>query len=65
MQIIIHTKHGKFKGKKYVFDEDKYTEISSFLNRINRLEYVSFETETGEIFLTKVMIDDSVFEIIK
>jgi len=65
MKLIIHTKYGKFEGKDHPFDQTKYDEISQFLTDIHRMQYACFDTENGEIFMTKPMIDDCIVELIK
>lgn len=61
MKIIAHTKYGVFEGVENEYDEEKYAEIGKFLEQIYKLEYFSFHTDKGEIFITKEMITDTLF----
>ena len=61
MRIVAHTKYGVFYGIEEDCNESSYREVSKFLERLGTAEYFSFGTDDGEIYLTKAMIDDSVF----
>jgi hypothetical protein len=61
MKIIAHTKYGVFEGVEKEYSEEKYYEIGKFLEKLCDLKYFSFQTDKGEIYLTKEMIDDSLF----
>lgn len=61
MRIVAHTKYGVFYGIEKDYDEYDYHNLSQWLERLGTSEYFSFGTDDGEIYLTKGMIDDSVF----
>ena len=61
MRIVAHTKYGVFEGVKKEYSEEKYYEIGKFLEQLCDLKYFSFQTDKGEIYLTKEMIDDTLF----
>jgi len=65
MKIVAHTPHGVFKGKEIEYTEEQYKVTSSFLGQLHQLEYFSFETLNGEIYMTKEMIDQSLFVLEK
>jgi len=65
MRIIVHTKHGVFYGIESDYNESDYLEATSFLKRLNFLEYFTLTTDDGEVYLPKEMINDSVFIIEK
>ncbi len=61
MRIVAHTKYGVFEGIEKEYDEEQYANIGKFLNQLCDLKYFSFQTDKGEIYLTKEMIADSLF----
>ena len=61
MRIVVHTKHGVVYGIEKDYNESSYRETGKFLERLGSVEYFSFETDEGEIYFTKAMIDDSLF----
>ena len=61
MKIIAHTKYGVFEGVEKEYNEEKYAEIGKFLEQLCDLKYFSFQTDKGEIYLTKEMIADTLF----
>ena len=61
MKIIAHTKYGVFEGVEHEYDEEKYVDIGKFLEKIHQLDYFSFQTDKGEIYITKEMIADTLF----
>ena len=61
MKIIAHTKYGVFEGKSVKYSETEYTKIGKFLEHLPELEYFSFETDNGEVYMTKEMIADTLF----
>ena len=65
MRIIVHTKYGVFYGTESDYNESDYLEATSFLRRLNFLEYFKLTTDNGEVYLHKEIIDDSVFIIEK
>ena len=65
MRIVAHTKYGVFVGAKNEYDEEKYTEIGKFLEKVHKLDYFSFQVDKGEIYFTKEMIADTLFVLEK
>lgn len=65
MKLIIHTKYGKFEGKERSYNEKEYNKMGDILTRMHKSEYLCFDTDDGEIYLTKAMIDDCIVELIK
>jgi hypothetical protein len=65
MRIVAHTKYGVFEGIENEYDEEKYVNIGKFLEKIHKLDYFSFQTDKGEIYFTKQMIDDTLFVLEK
>ena len=65
MRIVAHTKYGVFEGVENEYDGEKYAEIGKFLEQIYKLEYFSFHTDKGEIYITKEMIADTLFVLEK
>lgn len=39
--------------------------MGDILTRMHKSEYLCFDTDDGEIYLTKAMIDDCIVELIK
>lgn len=65
MKIIAHTKYGVFNGVEEEYSEKKYEIIGKFLEKLADLSYFSFVIETGEVYMTKEMISDSLFVLEK
>ena len=65
MRIIAHTKHGVFKSIETEYDEGEYTARGRFLDRVNELEYFSMKTDEGAVYMSKGMIDDTLFVLEK
>ncbi len=65
MKIVAHTPHGVFNGKEIEYTEEQYKAIGSFLERLPQMKYFSLETPNGEIYMTKEMIDQSLFVLEK
>ena len=61
MRIVAHTKYGVFYGIEKDYDESNYRNLGKFLEKLGSMDYFSFGTDDGEIYLTKAMIDDSLF----
>lgn len=62
MRIIAYTPRGMFKGEEHDYTEETYQGITHFLEKLPDLTYFSFSlAESGEIYFTKAMIDESVF----
>jgi hypothetical protein len=65
MKIIAHTKYGVFEGVRQKYDKTEYTRIGKLLEYLPKLEYFSFETDNGEVYMTKEMIADTLFVLEK
>jgi hypothetical protein len=62
MKIIAHTPHGVFESKESEYSDEGFEALERFLERIANLTYFSFELEDDQsIYMTKAMIDQSVF----
>ena len=61
MKIIAHTKYGVFEGIERKYDETEYENIGKLLEKLPKLEYFSFMTDKGEVYMTKQMINDTLF----
>ena len=62
MKIIAHTPHGTFESKESEYSDEGFEALERFLERIANLTYFSFELEDDQsIYMTKAMIDQSVF----
>jgi hypothetical protein len=61
MKIIAHTKYGVFEGKSVKYSETEYKRIGKLLEYLPKVEYFSFETDNGEVYMTKEMIADTLF----
>lgn len=65
MRLVVHTKYGVFYGTEHDYDEAIYRELDNLLKEIKSTSYFSFETDGGEIYFPKGMIDDSLFIVEK
>ena len=65
MKIIAHTKYGVFNGVEEEYSQKEYELIVKFLEKLANLSYFSFVIETGEVYMTKEMIADSLFVLEK
>jgi len=65
MKLIAYTPHGVFEGIEVEHNEEEYTQFSSWLESIAKLEYLSFGTPNGEIYMTKEMINQSIIVLQK
>jgi hypothetical protein len=61
MRIIAYTKYGIFEGKNADYNEAEYKRIGQLLEYLPKLEYFSFETDRGEIYMTREMIANTLF----
>ena len=61
MKIIAHTKYGVFEGIEVEYDETEYKRIGKLLEYLPELEYFSFNTDKGELYMTKEMFADTLF----
>jgi hypothetical protein len=65
MRIVAHTKYGVFKGVERDYNEQEYADIGKLLEKLPKLEYFSFMTDAGGVYMTKEMIADSLFVLEK
>jgi hypothetical protein len=65
MQIIAHTPQGIFKTIEEPYDELIYEEYDRLLADIDKMHILSFETIDGQLYMTKGMINQSVFIVAK
>ena len=63
MRIVALTPRGEFHSKFTEDTEENYKRFDNFLSKLNELEYMSFETDGGAIYMTKEMIQRSIFVI--
>jgi hypothetical protein len=61
MRIIAHTKYGVFEGIEREYDKTEYENIGKFLEKLSKLDYFSFATDKGEVYMTEQMISDTLF----
>lgn len=61
MRIVAHTKYGVFEGVEKEYNEKQYVQIGKLLEQLCDLKYFCFQTDKGEIYLTKEMIADTLF----
>lgn len=61
MRIIAHTKYGVFTSAEDKYSEEAFVELCEFLENLHNMEYFTFGTETGKVYMTKEMIADSLF----
>jgi len=65
MRIIAHTKYGVFETVETEFNETEYAKLEQFLEQINKVDYFSFWTEKGTVYLNEGMIRDTLFVLQK
>jgi hypothetical protein len=65
MQIIAHTPQGIFKGLQQPYDEKQYRRLGEVLNMIDAIKFYCLETDHGEFYMNKSMIDQSIFVLVK
>ena len=62
MRLEVYTKHGVFYGKDVEYNEETYDELLNFVKGLHEVDYLHFATnEDNTIYMTKNMINDSVF----
>jgi hypothetical protein len=61
MKIIAHTKYGVFHGVEMPHEKEDWDKISNLLKEAKNLSYFSMGTDTGEIYFTPTMIQDTLF----
>jgi len=65
MQIIAHTPQGIFKGLLQPYDEKQYRRLGELLSVIDTAKRYCLETDHGEFYMNKSMIDQSIFVLVK
>jgi hypothetical protein len=65
MQIIAHTPQGIIKSVEQPYDEKKYQKYWKTLEAIDTLDGYWFTADVGQCFMSKAMIDQSVFFLVK
>jgi hypothetical protein len=65
MQIIAHTPQGIFKGLQQPYDEKQYRRLGELLSLIDTAKRYCLETDHGEFYMNKSMIDQSIFVLVK
>lgn len=65
MKIIAHTQYGTFESIEQEYTDELYDQLKELLAKMADFKYFIFETDTGNVFLTKNMIDRSIFVIEK
>lgn len=65
MQIIAHTPQGIIKSVEQPYDEKKYQKYWKTLGAIDTLDCYWFTTDVGQCFMSKAMIGQSVFFLVK
>ena len=65
MKIIAHTPYGVFEGVEREYNETEYEELACLLEKLPKLEYLCFNIDKGEIYMTQEMIADSLFVLEK
>jgi hypothetical protein len=66
MQIIAQTPQGIIKSVEQPYDENKYQKYWKTLEAIDTLDCYWFTTDVGhQCFMSKAMIDQSIFFLVK
>jgi hypothetical protein len=65
MQIIAHTPRGTFKGMEQPYDEKQYRRLQELLDLVDATKLYCLETDHGEFYMNKSMIDQSIFVLVK
>ena len=65
MRIIAHTKYGVFTSTENKYSEETFAELCEFLEKLYDMNYFTFGTEAGKVYMTKEMIADSLFVLEK
>jgi hypothetical protein len=61
MKIVVHTKYGLYESKEQENTDEVYDKLREFLSNIPNYKYLSIETETGFIYMSSAMINESLF----
>jgi hypothetical protein len=65
MQIIAQTPQGIIRSVEEPYDEEKYQRRMKVLTAIDTLDSYWFTTDIGQCYMTKAMIDQSIFFLVK
>jgi hypothetical protein len=65
VKLVVHTKYGVFESIEQDYDDEYYEQVKELLAKLPEFKYFTFETNDGNLYLTKDMIGDSLFQIIK
>lgn len=65
MHIIAQTPQGLIKSLEEPYDEKKYQRYWKTLEAIHTLDCYWFTTDVGQCFMSKAMIDQSIFVLVK
>ncbi|QGT54418.1 hypothetical protein b3_0174 [Synechococcus phage B3] len=65
MKITAHTKYGVFEGVSAPYNEDDWEKLTNLIKESKNLSYFCMVTNTGEIYFTPEMIEDTLFVLEK
>jgi hypothetical protein len=65
MLIIAQTPQGIVRSVEEPYDEEKYQRRMKVLEAIDTLDYYWFTTDVGQCYMSKAMIDQSIFFLVK
>lgn len=65
MKLAVYTKYGMFESIDQDYTEEYYEQVKELLSKLPEFKYFTFETDEGSVYLTKDMIQDSLFKIVK
>jgi hypothetical protein len=65
MQIIAQTPHGIIKSVEEPYNGDRYEFRMKVLEAIDTLDCYWFTTDVGQCYMSKAMIDQSIFFLVK
>lgn len=65
MKIIAYTPQGKFESVDTPYTKEEHLRLTNLITRIGNLDYFSFGTESGEVYFSKGIVHQSVFEVVK
>lgn len=65
MKIVAHTPRGVFESKDKECTEEDYLILCDLLSKFERMSYFCMDTDNGNIYLPKEMIQSSVFVVEK
>jgi hypothetical protein len=65
MLIIAQTPQGVVRSVEEPYNEEKYQRRMKVLEAINTLDSYWFTTDVGQCYMSKAMIDQSIFFLVK